>query len=251
MLECAVSLEKICSSIASSSDSSCVDHRHVAVDHRIDQRVEHEARAVLQQLRLAFGTAAHAEEALLAAVAHRQHVVGADEDVDLAHVHLAGAERGSALDRLQLDQLQHGEQRVAVLLDLRPLVAVTRVLDRELVQPELLLHGSELLGRGVLERHPDEAVAAADPASDLLDRNVLDPAPLLVHDAVDEHRFSLVGVRSCLLPGWPGKRQDLHRSIAQHSMTFTARPPRAVSLYLVCMSAPVSRIVLITWSSDT
>jgi hypothetical protein len=37
----------------------------------------------------------------------------------------------------------------------------------------------------------------------------------------------------------------------QHSITFTASPPRAVSLYLVFMSAPVSRMVLITWSSDT
>jgi lysyl-tRNA synthetase class 2 len=36
----------------------------------------------------------------------------------------------------------------------------------------------------------------------------------------------------------------------QHSTTFSARPPRAVSLYFVFMSAPVSRIVLITWSRD-
>src|SRR5690606_6188935 len=37
----------------------------------------------------------------------------------------------------------------------------------------------------------------------------------------------------------------------QHSTIFTARPPRAVSLYLVFMSAPVSRMVLMTESSDT
>src|SRR5207342_892025 len=37
----------------------------------------------------------------------------------------------------------------------------------------------------------------------------------------------------------------------QHSMTFTAKPPREVSLYLSCMSRPVSRMVLITLSSDT
>ena len=41
------------------------------------------------------------------------------------------------------------------------------------------------------------------------------------------------------------------RSSAQHSITLTASPPRAVSLYLVFMSAPVSHIVLITLSSDT
>ena len=37
----------------------------------------------------------------------------------------------------------------------------------------------------------------------------------------------------------------------QHSTTLRARPPRAVSLYLSFMSAPVSRIVLIALSSET
>src|SRR5690606_28252723 len=37
----------------------------------------------------------------------------------------------------------------------------------------------------------------------------------------------------------------------QHSITFTARPPRAVSLYLTFMSLPGSRMVLITLSSET
>jgi len=43
----------------------------------------------------------------------------------------------------------------------------------------------------------------------------------------------------------------VHRRPAQHSMMFTARPPRAVSLYLVLMSAPVWRIVAMTLSSET
>src|SRR5690606_10074073 len=37
----------------------------------------------------------------------------------------------------------------------------------------------------------------------------------------------------------------------QHSMTLPARAPRAVSLYLPFMSLPVSRIVLMTLSSET
>ncbi|CAB3758632.1 hypothetical protein BPA30113_03322 [Burkholderia paludis] len=45
-------------------------------------------------------------------------------------------------------------------------------------------------------------------------------------------------------PAWPP-------SLRQHSTMFTAKPPRDVSLYFVFMSAPVSRIVLITESSDT
>jgi hypothetical protein len=38
---------------------------------------------------------------------------------------------------------------------------------------------------------------------------------------------------------------------SQHSTIFTANPPRDVSLYFVFISAPVSRMVLITESSDT
>jgi len=37
----------------------------------------------------------------------------------------------------------------------------------------------------------------------------------------------------------------------QHSMMLTAKPPREVSLYFVSMSAPVSRMVLMTWSRLT
>jgi hypothetical protein len=52
--------------------------------------------------------------------------------------------------------------------------------------------------------------------------------------------------------GAAGRREPLlRRMMRQHSMTLTARPPRAVSLYLTFMSAPVSRIVLMALSSDT
>ena len=47
---------------------------------------------------------------------------------------------------------------------------------------------------------------------------------------------------------WATKRNSMP---SQHSMTLTANPPRLVSLYLVIMSRPVSRIVLMTLSSDT
>jgi hypothetical protein len=55
----------------------------------------------------------------------------ADEDRHLAD--LSSPSRSSR-------QLHHHEQRVAVLLDLGPLVAVAGVLDRQRVQVELLLH---------------------------------------------------------------------------------------------------------------
>jgi hypothetical protein len=37
---------------------------------------------------------------------------------------------------------------------------------------------------------------------------------------------------------------------SQHSTALTANPPREVSLYLSCISAPVSRMVRITRSSE-
>jgi hypothetical protein len=37
---------------------------------------------------------------------------------------------------------------------------------------------------------------------------------------------------------------------SQHSTALTAKPPREVSLYLSCISAPVSRMVRITRSSE-
>src|SRR5206468_9811085 len=48
-----------------------------------------------------------------------------------------------------------------------------------------------------------------------------------------------------------GRRVVGGLSPAQHSMTLMASPPREVSLYLVFMSAPVSRMVLMTRSSET
>jgi hypothetical protein len=79
---------------------------------------------------------AHVHEALFSAAAHRKNVVGPGEDIDLADPHLAVDD---------LDHVQHREQRVAVFLDLRALMAVARVFDRKLVQVELVLHGCAAL----------------------------------------------------------------------------------------------------------
>ena len=75
------------------------------------------------------------------AVADGEHEVRADEDVDLAELDL--------LDVVEVGGgAQHDEQRVAVALELGPLVGDDRVLDRELVQAELLGDRQELrLGR--------------------------------------------------------------------------------------------------------
>lgn len=51
--------------------------------------------------------------------------------------------------------------------------------------------------------------------------------------------------------GVGGSYCDTSHVRCQHSMTLTAKPPLAVSLYLVFISAPVSRIVLMTLSRLT
>ncbi len=57
-----------------------------------------------------------------------------------------------------LERVQHDEQRIVVFLDLRPLVALVRVLDRERMEAELLGHLVDLVLRRLEQRDPDEAV---------------------------------------------------------------------------------------------
>src|SRR4029078_12808026 len=66
-----------------------------------------------------------------------------------------------------------------------------------------------------------------------------------------ENRETSDGRRRSSQPARFRLRSHVSRLALQHSMTFTANPPRDVSLYLSCMSRPVSRIVLMTLSSDT
>jgi len=88
------------------------------------------------------------------------------------------------------DDVQHGEQRVAVLLDLGPLMAVEGVLDRQVGQVELLVHRIELLARGLEQRNPDETFGLADVTVDFAGLDVGEFLPALVRDAIDQHEFS-------------------------------------------------------------
>ena len=96
---------------------------------------------------------AHVVQRAALAVADGDHEARADEDHHLADldrlgaVHVAGG-------------LEHEEQRVAEDLELRPLVGVDGVLDRQRVQLEALAHRLDDLGAGVVEADPDEAVLA-------------------------------------------------------------------------------------------
>jgi hypothetical protein len=79
------------------------------------------------------------------------------------------------------------EQRLAILFNLRPLMAMMRVFDREIVQTELALHRFELVFIRISQRDPDKTIGAADIAVNLADGNVSKLATVLIRDTVDQH----------------------------------------------------------------
>ena len=160
-----------------------VEDGEVAVDDRVHQRVEHVGGAEPQQIRLLFAALADVHEPAPRIPSNRDDVAPADE-----YRHLAGVQ----FVVLDLDRVHDDEDRVAVLFDLGPLVAVAGVLDGELVQTEHFLHRFDLGGVGILQRDPDETVRPADVLADLADGDVGDLFPVLVGRAVDEHPLDIV-----------------------------------------------------------
>ena len=133
------------------------DHRRVAVDDAVEDRVEHRlgpAPSSSGSSSIRLRTAARSGAWLCRTVMHE---VRADEDVDLAELDL--------LDVVEVaGGAQHDEQGVAVALQLRPLVGDDGVLDRQLVQPELLGDGAELRPRSG-RYSPIQAIASGSSRS--------------------------------------------------------------------------------------
>ena len=182
------------------------DHGRVAVDDAVHDRVEHGLGAAREQLRVAFHAPADRAEIGRPAVAHGQHEVRPDEDVDLAELDLFGlVEVGrGAQDR---------EERVPVSLELGALVGDDRVLDRDLVEAEPLRDGHELRRRG--PEHPDPGHAAGDLGQ--LARRVVDGLGAPDTAAVHVER----GVDDAFLDGCgdvfgPRLHRDLGRRLAWH-----------------------------------
>ncbi len=117
--------------------------RGVAVDDRVEDRVQHRLGAAAQQVGFVFEPVAHGGQFAGLAVADGEYEVAADEDVDFAEVDL--------FDVVEVaGGAQHHEQRVAVAFEFGPLVGDDRVFHGQFVQPELLGHGQQLrLGRPV------------------------------------------------------------------------------------------------------
>src|SRR4051794_1831227 len=104
---------------------------------------------------------------------------------------------------------RHDEERVVVLLELRPLMGVAGVLDRELVQAELRLHAGQKLVARLEEPDPHHMARAARPVARLLDRDVRNPSPTGVSAGCNDARAVVKhghgakrGLGHGLLPTW-------------------------------------------------
>ncbi len=168
--------------------------RRVAVDDGVHDRVENRFGTQSQQVRVVFHAPSHGREIRRLAVPYGQHEVRADEDVQFAELHLLGL-------ILVASRPQHHEKRVAVTLQLRPLVRGDRVLHRQLVQPELLGGGHHLcLGRPV---ETDPRHAARLVGQHLIrvreGRRRIGPLAVEIDSAVDH---ALLDRRTAPLVGW-------------------------------------------------
>ena len=169
---------------SSSSRLELVQHREIAVDHVVHQRVEHVSRAVAQQLGLALGARAHGGEAALRAMPHRQDVVGADEDVDLADASASSLPSSAFSSSTGCSTANSESPYSSIFGRWWPLRASSTASS---CRPNSSRHLVELFVPGLDQRHPDEAVGAAHVLADVLHRDVGELLAVLVGDAVDQH----------------------------------------------------------------
>lgn len=108
------------------------------------------------------------------------------------------AEGNFAVHRLR--RVQHDEQRFAVGFDLGPLVRVVGVLDRQLVQAELLLQLAQQRFIGLMRTDPDEALRRIGKRiADGFQIDIAARTLAAVGDAVDQHR--LRGIHAGMIAG--------------------------------------------------
>ena len=115
-------------------------------------------------------------------MAHRDDEAVADEDEDFAELDpLLGIDPAG--------RLQDDEERIAVDLELRPLVRLDRVLDGQLVEAELAADRLELLLGWLVQADPGEDTFAPALLVGVFERDRLcAPASVLVDRLIDDHR---------------------------------------------------------------
>src|SRR6476469_8583658 len=145
-------------------------HRERGVHGVVDDLVEQVARALAEQpVADVLARAAALEqvlERLDRLVGQRDHEVGPDEDVELGRVQAPDA-------LVEGREVQHDEQVVVVLVDLRALIAAEDVLVVEVVEVEVLLEPRAVGERGALDVDPAQRRRAFDGRLDDLDVGTL------------------------------------------------------------------------------
>ena len=70
-------------------------------------------------------------------------------------------------------------------------MAFERVFDRQIMQAEFRLHGFQLGGLRIFQRHPNKATRLADKEMNLIDGDISEFFAVLVSDTVDEQPITL------------------------------------------------------------
>ncbi len=157
-----------------------VDDREVLIDDEVHDRVEDESGTLPQEMRRRFTTVTHLGVGERSTVSNRHDVARAEESVGLAEGHFAAP-------RQSLRGAQHHEQRIAVFLDLRPLVGAVSVLDGEVVEAELLLDLPQQILVRLVEADPDELALEAQDLADILEIDGAHALAVGIRHAVDDH----------------------------------------------------------------
>ena len=109
-------------------------------------------------------------------MAHRDQISFADEQMGFAECDAVAVELRGA---------RHDEQRVAILLDLRPLMGVVGILDREVMQFELPLHAAQQRHIRLMQADPHHVAGLAAPARGFFDGDVGDAPAIDIHTGRD------------------------------------------------------------------
>jgi hypothetical protein len=102
------------------------------------------------------------------------------------------AQVGAAGFVAELDRAQDHEKRILVALELGPLMAVQRVLDRQIVESELILNGAQQPFRRLDQPDPDEGLRPPQRVLDVAEIDLAQPGAAFVSDAVDDAGASRV-----------------------------------------------------------
>src|SRR5262249_48069253 len=96
----------------------------------------------------------------------------------------------------QLRCARDDEQRLAVLLDLRVLMCLAGVLDRQIMQAELRLHALQEIGARLPQTDPHDVPWPLRPFARLLDGNIFDAAPAGINARGKDAGFPVARRRS-------------------------------------------------------